>query len=248
MVVLKNGTYDQIGTISKGLVEPNGDSVDSAGNVYVADYGIGAVREYRPHNQTPSFTYKAGMIDPVDVTVDANGNVYEADYNGWAVNEYAQGSDTVVQSCSVLGYVESIAVDSSGDVFVDYNQNATGSGSIQEFKGGLAGCHATGLPIALEYAGGIAVDKHGKLLVVDQGAETVDIIAPPYTKAKAFGSGYTDPFHITLNKSNKLAFITDLYDVVVMRYPSGTLDTMIGGTGHGFELPAGAADNPNAVY
>jgi hypothetical protein len=44
---------------------------------------------------------------------------------------------------------------------------------------------------------------------------------------------------VTLNKSNRLAFVTDLYDVYVVDSPNGSLDATIG-------FPYGEA--PAAVY
>ena len=105
VVLLKNGTYKDAGTIA-GLVSPDGDFVDAAGNFYAADYDAVDIQEYKPGGKSPSFTYKRGMIDPVTVSVDSHGNVYEADYDGRYVNEYAQKSNTVMNSCSPGGGVE----------------------------------------------------------------------------------------------------------------------------------------------
>ena len=145
VVLLKNGTYKDAGTIVKGLVSPDGDFVDAAGNFYAADYDAVDIQEYKPGGKSPSFTYKRGMIDPVTVSVDSHGNVYEADYDGRYVNEYAQKSNTVMNSCSPGGGVEGVAVDASDDVFVDYNENASGSGKIAEYKGGFSRMPRDGL-------------------------------------------------------------------------------------------------------
>jgi hypothetical protein len=250
--VLENTTYKNVGTITKGLVSPDGDFVDAAGNLYVADYDGVYIQEYKPGAKSPSFTYKRGMIDPVDVSVDSHGNVYEADYDGWYVNEYAQKSNAVINSCSPGGGVEGVAVDASNDVFVAYNTTASGSGEIAEYKGGLAGCNEKVLNVTLHFAGGMVVDAEDNLIVVDQTAPAVDIIARPYYSSIAgtLGSGfYVAPFHVTLGKSNKLAFVSDYYDVFVVDYHHhrGSLVTTLG-SAYGWTYPAGAADDPNAVY
>jgi hypothetical protein len=248
VVVLRNTTYKNVSTITKGLVSPNGDFVDATGKLYVADYDGIDIQEYEPGRKSPSFTYKNGMIDPVDVSVDSHGNVYEADYDGLYVNEYAQRSNTVLNSCSPGGGVEGVAEDANGDVFVAYNQNASGSGKIAEYKSGLDGCHEKVLKVSLAFAGGMVLDAQGNLIVADQNAPAVDVIAPPYSRIKRkLGSGYLGPFHVTLDKANKLAFVSDYYDVFVVDYPSGSLAATLG-SGLGWEVPAGAVDSENAVY
>ncbi|MGA8098238.1 MAG: hypothetical protein WB810_06215 [Candidatus Cybelea sp.] len=248
VTVVKNTTYKNVGTITKGLVSPDGDFVDAAGNLYVADYDAVDVQEYKPGGKSPSFTYNAGMVDPVNVSVDSHGNVYEADYDGHEVNEYVQKTDTVVNSCRLSGFAEGVAVDANNDVFVTYNETVSGTGKIVEYKGGLAGCNKTSFNIALDFAGGIALDAKGNLIVCDENAPAVDVIAPPYsTIKKQLGSGYMTPFHVTLNKSNKRAFVADTYDVYVHNYPSGSLAATIG-SADGLTYPAGAVDSENAVY
>jgi hypothetical protein len=248
VILLKNGSYKSAGTITKGLVSPDGDFVDAAGNFYVADYDGVDIQEYNPGGTSPSFTYRHGMIDPVNVSVDSQGNVYEADYDGWYVNEYAQKSNRVVNSCSPGGGVQGVAVDANGDVFVDYNENASGTGKIAEYKGSLAGCHETVFAPTLAFAGGMVLDAQGDLIVVDQTAPAVDVIVPPYSSIKGqLGSGYIAPFHVTLAKNNKRAFVADYLDVFVVKYPSGSLYKSLG-SANGFAAPAGAVDDPNAVY
>lgn len=248
VVLLKNGTYMNVGTIAKGLVSPDGDFVDAAGNLYVADYDAVDIQEYKPGGKSPSFTYKRNMIDPVSVSVDSHGNVYEADYDGWYVNEYVQKSNTVINSCSPGGGVEGVAVDANNDVFVDYNESASGPGKIAEYQGGLSGCHETVFSVALKFAGGMVLDARENLIVVDQTAPAVDIIAKPYSSITgALGSNYIAPFHVTLDKNNRLAFVADLYDVDVVDYPYGSLVKTLG-SANGFDSPASAVDDPNAVY
>jgi hypothetical protein len=250
--ILKNKTYKQVGGISDGLEGADGDFLDLQGNLYVANWSGVTIAEYAPGGESPSFTYSASMTDPVNVTVDTHQNVYDADYSGEAVNEYAQQSNTVTESCDPGGEVEGVAVDKHNDVFVSYNiytTKVTGA-QIAEYKGGLAGCSETVFSLDLAFAGGMVLDKKGNLVVCDQGNSVVDVIPPPYTSvSRTIGSGLSDPFHVTLNKSNKLAFVTDLSndDVEVIDYRTGSVVRTLG-TSQGLTNPAGAVDGPNAVY
>jgi len=253
--ILNNNNWTYQSSITSGLDGPDGDFVDRSGNIYVANYAGIDIEEYAAGGTSPSFTYNAEMIDPVGVDVDSHGNVYEADYDngngGGPVNEYAQGKNTVLHSCEPGGGVEGVAVDKNGDVFVDLNIGGSGSGGagLVEYKGGLAGCKETTLITSLNFVGGMAMDKHGNLLVCDQLGPAVDVIKPPYTRISGtFGSGYSDPFHVTINKKNKQAYVVDVGrgDVQVLSYPAGSNEATLG-SGNGLSDPASAVDGQNEV-
>jgi hypothetical protein len=248
VVILANGTYKNVGSISSGINGPDGDILDKKGNLYVANYSGGNITEYAPGGTSPSFTYNASMTSPANVNVDGAGNVYEADSGGGLVNEYAQGSNVVLHSCT-LGSPVGVAVDASGDVFVDTPTN------IYEYIGGLIKrghpyrCQPTTLGVTLGYAGGMVLDSNNDLVVCDQNASAVDIIDPPYSSiTRTLGSGYLDPFDVTLNKSNALAFVADvgLDEVFVWNYRTNILVATLGYR-NGLAVPYSAVDGPNAV-
>jgi hypothetical protein len=250
---LVNNSWNNIGSITNGINGPDGNFFANH-QLYVANYAADDITEYSSAtNET--FAYNAGMTDPVDVAVDKHGNVFEADYNyptftGF-INEYAQQSNTVAATCSPGGAVEGVAVDKHGNVFADYNitSGSITTGYIVEYTGGLTGCNATVLPITLKFAGGMVFDKHGNLVVCDQEGPVVDVIAAPYTSVTGtLGSGYTDPFHVTINKKNKQAYVTDLAAAVVdvLDYPSGTNVATLG-SANGLSDPSSAVDGDNYV-
>lgn len=250
--LLKNGTYADVGTISSGISGPDGNVLDLKGNLYVANYSGITIQEYKPRATSPSFTYSSGMSDPVGVTVDTHGNVFEADYNfggSGYVSEYAQHSNSVLHTCSPGGAAEGVAVDTHGNVFVSYNTPSSGA-KIVEYKGGLSGCSGTVLGVTLGFAGGMVLDKNSNIIVCDQTAPAVDVIKPPYTSVSGtLGSGYSDPFHVTINKANLLVFVADASaaNVQVLKYPSGT-NVVTLGSSNGLSLPYSAVDGPDAVY
>jgi hypothetical protein len=243
VVLLKDQTYAYVKSLTNGIYGPDGAFIDKKGNFYVANFENVNIAEYGPHATKPTFTYNAGMTDPVDVTVDGHGNVYEADYLGGFVAEYAQQNNTQLYQCSP-GEVEGVAVDQSGDVFVDFGS------SIVEYIGGLSGCTATPLGVTLESAGGMAIDRHDDLLVCDQLGQAVDVIAPPYTSVtRVLQSGYA-PFHVTINKDNRLAFVASVDEaaVYVVDYATGgTLATLEGKT-YSLADPVAAVSGPNDAY
>lgn len=247
--VLKNGSYILKKKIRKGLNEPDGDTLDNVGNLYVANYAGIDITEYAPGASSPSFTYNAGMVNPVGVSVDRQGDVYEADYSGESVREYKQATNAVLYSCAPGGAVQGVTVDKAGDVFADFSMGSSAA-SIAEYKGGLNGCHATILGVTLASAGGMAIDKNNNLIVCDQMGPTVDVIAPPYTRVtRTLGSGFADPYDVTLNRKNTLAFVPDAYyaEVFVIDYATGAITKTLG-SGNGISHPLSAVDGPNAVY
>jgi hypothetical protein len=243
--ILANKTWTNTGSISSGIDGPDGNWVDKKGNLYVANYGAADITEYAKGSSSPSTTY-GGVEDPVAVTTDSKGNVYEGDFEGGYATEFAQGSSSIVAQCSPGGEVEGVAVDKSGHVFVAY-VTSSDVGQIAEYTGGLSGCSATTLGVSLEFPGGMVLDKKGNLVICDQDAEAVDIIAPPYSSVtKTLGSGYDDPFHVTINKKNKVAYVANYAgeDVFVLSYPAGSVKATLNSS-NGLSSPAAAVDSAN---
>jgi DNA-binding beta-propeller fold protein YncE len=90
-------------------------------------------------------------------------------------------------------------------------------------------------------------DNKGNIVVCDQDAEAVDIIAPPYSKVTStLGSGYNDPFHVTINKKNKQAYVANYggEDVFVLSYPAGSLTATLNAS-NGLSNPLSAVDSKN---
>jgi hypothetical protein len=251
--IFANTTWTNTGSISDDTDGPDGNWLDKHG-LYIANWETPSITQYNRAGKL-TFTYNSGMTDAVDVTTDAHGNVYEADYNypnySGFVNEYAQGSNTVMATCSPGGAVEGVAVSKKGAVFVYYN--AGGAGYITEYEHGLGGCKGKTLGVTFSFAGGLVLDDQDNLIVCDQSTTTadgsVDIVKPPYTSISGtIGSNFIDPFHVTINKQNNLVYVADFYayDVQVLDYPSGTNVTTLGSS-NGLENPVAAVDTSNYV-
>jgi hypothetical protein len=245
--LLKNTSWTNTGSITSDIDGPDGSWVDAKGNLYVSNYKSVDIEEYAPRATSPKHTYSSNMLDPVNVTTDSKGNVYEADFEGKDVGEYAQGSNTQSETCGPGGWVTGVAVDKSGNVFVAYLNSNTDVGHIAEYQGGLSGCSETTLGLTIEFPGGMVLDKNGDLVVVDQNAAAIDVIAPPYGSVTGtLGSGYNDPFNVTINKKNNQAYVANYgdADVLVLSYPRGTTEATLGAS-NGLQAPASAVDGLN---
>lgn len=248
--VLSNNRYRDIGALTTGVDNPSAVALDTAGNVYVGNFQGASVTEYAPGATSPLFTYSTGMAQPTGVVVDAHGNVYEADSgNGGVINEYFQGVNARVAFANLPAnvFVDGIAVDATGDVFVSYLTSFSNGAAVGEFTGGLNGPFAT-LPFSIGQVGGIALDKQGNLLVCDDVNNAIDVLAPPYSSVtRTVGSGFLRPDTVALNKANSEVFVTDNSGrVTVVNYATGTNVTTLG-TANGVDASA-AVDGPDAVY
>jgi len=243
-----NTSYKKAGEIKNGIDSPVDVVLDEQGRLYVANVDGADVTEYaRGKTGSPSFTYNDGMQNPYSVTADAHGNLFEGDMFG-SINEYAQGVNKIVAGCTVTGAAFGLAVDSSGDVFVDYFAKPMGPANVVEYKGGLSGsCKATALAMST-FPGGVALDKNGKLLVAE-GTKVVVIDPGHASAAVKIGSGFSGAVNVRLNKANTQAFVTDnaKNDVTVVSYPAGK-DLKVLGTGNGLKESRAAVDSPNAIY
>jgi serine/threonine-protein kinase len=145
-----------------GLREPEGMAVDSAGAVYVADYGNGRVVSL-PAGATPQTVLPfTGLQYPDGLAVDGVGNLYATD--GLRVLQLPAGSDNSIVlpfNAAYTGSVFDVAVDTGGSVYV------TGSGNMV-LKLSVGAATPAFLPIGgLTVPSGVAVDNAGNVYVVD---------------------------------------------------------------------------------
>lgn len=263
VAVLQNKTWNNLGTIGNGAMAcPDGDWVDKKGNLYVADWqcyqsNSPGVYEFKPGASEPSMVYTAGLTDPVNVTTDKLGNVYVMDFFGGTISEYKQGHNTLRYQCAapvtVYNGIVGAAVDPQGNVFVvSVNSESPWSTDLYEYAGGLNGCSATQLALYPGFPGGMVLDKNANLLVVDQGNNVVNVIAPPYSGITSQISAL-DPFMVTINKKNDQIYVTSLMigssstgAVLVDAYPSGSNIATLGAS-NGISNPGAAVDTLNYV-
>ena len=140
-------------TVGGMLNNPYGLAVDKKGNLYIADHGNHAIREV-----TPAAT----------ITTFAGNYVYNFGYSG----------DGFPATLSQLYYPTDVAVDSSGNVYIDDYGNfvirqVTTDGNIHTYAGsdvnGYSGDGGVAALATLYQPFGIAVDSSGNLYISQYG-------------------------------------------------------------------------------
>jgi hypothetical protein len=188
------GRTDGIGAIARFSV-PTGVAVDSAGNVYVADWGNDAIRKVTP---TGAVTTLAGGVMRGDadgkgtsaqfrsassVAVDGAGNVYVADTLNSTIRKITPAGlvTTLAGTAGRVGSVDGVgaaarfsapvgvAVDSAGNLYVT-------DGAIRKVTpDGVV----TTLGVMLHFQpGAVAVDSASNLYVTDVANDIIDKITP----------------------------------------------------------------------
>jgi uncharacterized repeat protein (TIGR02543 family) len=127
-----SGDADGTGT-SAPFDSPVGVTVDSAGNVYVADYNNHLIRKITPGGEVTTLagSGEAGSADgtgtdasfngPHGVTVDSAGNVYVADYNNHLIRKITPGGEvtTLAGTSGTAGDADGTSTDASFNVLME---------------------------------------------------------------------------------------------------------------------------------
>ena len=198
-----NGTFVRAwggpGAAAGQFQTPCGIAVDAGGTVFVADSGnariqtfTGATGAYR--GQWGSGGAASGQFaGPQGVAVDGMGAVYVVDRGNARVQKFDSTGTFLAQwgspgtGAGQLSSPTGIAADAAGNVWV-----ADGANRVQRFScdGGLRSQCGTGSEGALSAARGVAVDRAGRLLVVDPAANRIARFADAmsYTITAAAGA------------------------------------------------------------
>jgi sugar lactone lactonase YvrE len=145
-----------LSTVGSGFSDPQGVTLDGAGDVFVADSGNSAVYEIEAgtggnpagvvSSASSVATVGSGFSSPIGVAVDGAGDVFVADSGNNAVKEIEAGTggnaagavssaSTVVTVGSGFNSPVGTAVDARGDVFVA----DSGNSAVKEIEAGTGG-------------------------------------------------------------------------------------------------------------
>jgi sugar lactone lactonase YvrE len=273
-----NGFSD--GTGSNAIFNtPRGISIDSSGNLFVADSQNHKIRKITPAGVVTTIAGSTGGFadgtgsnaqfnSPDGLTVDSSGNLFVADTYNYKIRKitpegvvstiagstsgFADGTGSNAQ----FGFPQGLAVDSSGNVFVaDASNNrirkitpagvvSTFAGSDFHYKDGSGGfADGTGTNAQFYSPGGITIDRSGNLFVTDTKNGEIKKITPAGVVTTLAGNGlpgFTDgtgsnarfynPEGITVDSSGNL-FVADSGNQKIRKVtPEGVVSNFAGST------------------
>jgi sugar lactone lactonase YvrE len=186
-----------------------GVAVDPAGNVYVANSGLGQVLK-ETLNADGSFsesTIGSGLFFPASLALDSAGNLYVADTDNNRVVKETLSNGTYTQStiASGLSVPYGIAVDSSGNVYIA----DTGNNRILEEIPSGTGYTQTAIISSLS-ATSVAVDAAGNLYLCDSNSHDVlkeTLSGGSYTQS-TIATGIGTPSGLAIDP-NGILFVAD---------------------------------------
>jgi trimeric autotransporter adhesin len=277
-----------------GLFLPTATTLDSSGNLYIADYYNSRVRKVTAAGviSTVAGTGSSGYTGdggqataaqigrPIGVAIDSAGNLYIADYKNTQVRKVtAAGVITTVTGTGTggfagdggpatvaqLGAIMGVMVDSSGNLYIadtnnDRVRKVTPDGIINTIAGngsqGFSGDGSSTTAAMMRLPSGIALDSSGNLYIADFNNNRIRKVTPAGIVSTVAGngskaySGDGGPATIaSLNWPNKLKidssgniYISDSYNFRIRKVGlDGKIITVVGTGSSGFSGDGGLA-------
>jgi streptogramin lyase len=111
--------------VSSGLNGPGAVAVDDLGNVYIADIGNNAIKEWMVAGNSITTLVSSGLSHPQGVAVDGAGNIYIADSYNNAIKKWTPTNNSVSTLVSSgLSLPSSVAVDGVGNLYFSDGPNS----------------------------------------------------------------------------------------------------------------------------
>ena len=234
--VAGSGNTDGLGTAAS-FKDPSGVTVDTSGNIYVADLNNHKIRKITPAGLVSTFAGSGipGSVDgsgtdaffngPADIALDASGNLFVAD-----------AGNHKIRKITPLGVVTTVA----------------GSGTIGSTNG-------TGIAASFNYPCGVAVDASGNLFVADRDNNKIRKITPAGVVTTFAGSGssgslegtgtaasFSSPEGVAIDTSGNI-FVADTRNAKIRKVtPSGVVTTFTGSGSGGSTDGSGTAASFNS--
>ena len=184
-------------TLSSGVNGPTSLTVDSSGNVWVANSGNSTVEEFSASGKLLQ-TLSSGVNYPDSLAVDGSGNVWVANSVNNTVEEFSAGGNLLQILGSGVSYPRSLAVDGSGNVWVANWINNT----VEEFSAGGKLLQILGSGVNLPQS--LAVDGSGNVWVANYGNNTVEEFSASGKLLQTLSSGVNGLLSLAVDGSGNV--------------------------------------------
>jgi hypothetical protein len=229
------------------------DAVDSStGDFYVDDYLGGVVDKFKPDGELEEGFGTSGQVTglatPTGVAVQqSTGHVFVALRGSEEVAEYTSAGAFLGSFKTALNPLDSVAVDSAGDVYVDQE-----GGAVEEYP---AGKRTEPVTVVGGGADAVAVDEStGRVFVSQGGGQQIGEYEPGGTLVEVFAAGELGgqgSFGVGVNEATHAVYVSDRSDglggIYTLGPPRLTLTVAKPGTGSGevVSTPVGVACGPH---
>jgi len=216
--------------VATGLSQPLSVAVDVGGNVYIADRGNNAIKEWVVASNIVTTLVASGLSSPFGVAVDGVGNVYIADTGNNAIKEWVAASNTLIMLVtSGLSSPFAVAVDGAGNVDI------ADTGGIKQWSvwnNTLATLVSIFMPV------GVAVDAAGNIYIADNSSAIKKWTAAKNTLTTLV-SGLNAPAGVAVDGAGNV-YIADTFNNVIKKWTAvnNTVTTLVS---TGLNRPASVA-------
>lgn len=250
-----SGSADGTGTAAK-FANPYGITIDSAGNLYVADYTNNNIRKITAAGVVTTLAGTAGVAgsadgtgpaaqfaSPMGIAVDGSGNVFVGDTQYpycQCIREITPGGVVTKLPAGVSETAYGLAIDGSGTLFV---ANGGFVDSITKAQYNLSSPYSsTTLSSDFNQLSALALDGSGNVYVTDKGRHNVRKITPANVVSTLAGgtptSGYVDgtgsaatfngPYGVAVDSGGTL-YVSDYYAYTIRKITAaGAVTTLAG--------------------
>lgn len=242
------GQYSQdgVGTAS-AFNMPSGIAADQSGNIYVSDYGSGAIRKISPGGVVSTI---GNVSVPAGITVDQQGNIFVTSFQEDRIYKIsAQGDKSIFAGRGVSGSADGqgtsatfynlggIVIDLAGNLFVAEQGNhkirkISPTGLVSTVAGTGASGSADGPAASATFNApdGLAVDPQGNIYVADTKNNKIRKISTNGMVTTLGGSGaiFNYPTGLVMDASGNL-YVGDFRNNLIREITSdGKVSTLAG--------------------
>jgi sugar lactone lactonase YvrE len=173
---MMTGNTDGTGAVAR-FSNPIGATTDGAGNIYVADYRNGAIRQIVAATGAVT-TLVTGLLSPTDVLWDGAGNLYVSEVGTGSIRKIVVATKAV-STAAAAGSPTGLALDGAGNLYF----SDSGSRTVRKLAGGVVttvvgtmgvrGVQPGPLPGGINLPWGLAWVPNQGLVICDYGENVI---------------------------------------------------------------------------